>query len=202
MDGDTEAHADKARCSGRRHVGLPLRCCRAAPASRGARGAEGSTAVCHPRSRGLCSKEGNCSGRNLCFNIFFVCLYVCLFKTSSHFPEEALSDIPEEPWGCFFSSFSCSSQFFIPIFCLSFLLSCFSVSFLPSSLSLTLLCTCFLKKPCLYFLNFVLDITTFSRSAPVLSQIPLRGHACQSLVTYGHFGVPVRRGGRGAEVAE
>lgn len=79
VDGDTEAHADEAKCSGRWHVGLPLQCCRAAPASRGAQGAEGSTAVCHPRSRGLCSKEGNCSGRNLCFNIFFVCLFVCVF---------------------------------------------------------------------------------------------------------------------------
>lgn len=72
----------------------------------------------------------------ICALIYF--LFVCLFKTSSHFPEEALSDIPEEPWGCFFSSFSCSSHFFIPIFCLSFLLSCFLfLSFLPLFLSLS-----------------------------------------------------------------
>lgn len=74
------------------------------------------------------------------------------------------------------------------------------LSFLPLSLSLSRARA--FKKFFSLFFNFVLDITTFSRSAPVLNQIPLHGHACQSLVTYGHFGVSVRRGGRGAEVAK
>ena len=102
----------------------------------------------------------------------------------------------------FFSAFICSSHFFVPTFCLSFLLFCvfLFLSFLPLSLSLSRARA--FKKFLSSFLNFVLDIMTFSRSAPVLNQIPLCGHACQSLVTYGHFGVPVRRGGRGAEVAE
>lgn len=93
------------------------------------------------------------------------------------------------------------SHFFVFLLC--FIPSFLRVCFFPSSLSLTLsLVHVLLKKVLSLFLNFVLDIMTFSRSAPVLNQIPLHGHACQSLVTYGHFGVPVRRGGRGAEVVE
>lgn len=154
---------------------------------------KGTTAVYYPLSCGLCSKEGNCSGRNLCFHVF---LFVCLFETSSHFPEKVLSDIPKETWRCFLTpSFALHISSFL--FCFSFLLFCvfLLISVLPLS------CAHALKNFLYLFFNFVLDMMIFSRSAPVLNQIPLCGHVCQSLVTYRHFGVPVRRGGRGAEVA-
>lgn len=196
----------EAGCSGHRHAGRLLpkveagvtagSCSRsgAAPGSGKAWGDKGSTAGYHPLSCGLCSKEGNCSGRNLCFNIF---LFVCLKQvpTSLRKPRPTF---PGKHGGVFFLRHLLFT--FLHSYFLSFIPSFprVSVSFLPLSLSRT----CFKKIFLSLFLNFVLDIMTFSRSAPVLNQIPLRGHACQSLVTYGHFGVPVRRGGRGAEVAE
>lgn len=171
---------------------------RAAPASRKAWGHKGSTAVYHPLSCGLCSKEGNCSGRNLCFNIF---LFVCLKQVPTSL-RKPCPTFPRKHGGGFFLLHLLFT--FLHSYFLSFIPSFLyvSVSFLPSSLSLSLSRARAFKKFLSLFLNFVLDIMTFSRSAPVLNQIPLRGHACQSLVTYGHFGVPVRRGGRGAEVAE
>lgn len=142
MDGDTEAHADEAGCSSYWPVGQLLHHCRAAPASGRAWWAEEKAVKYCPLSCRLCGKEGNCSGRNLCFNMFF---FVCLKQVPTSL-RKPCPTFPRKYRGRFFLLhllFTFLPSFFF-LFFNSFFPALLFLSFLP--LSLTLLCTCFLKN--------------------------------------------------------
>lgn len=110
MDGDTEAHAvrDKmlrppacwaAVTPWSRLALLQGAAARAGqPQPAGKHGeTKGTTAVYYPLSCGLCSEEGNCSGRNLCFHIF---LLVCFKQVPTSLRKSCLT-FPRKHGGVF-----------------------------------------------------------------------------------------------------
>lgn len=183
----------KARCSSHQHGGWLLPPARARRHCREPeRGGKGSTAEYHPLGCGLCSKEGNCPGRNLCFNIF---LFVCLKQV----PTSLRKSCSQGNTGVVLSSFilHCLLTFSLPtlLFCVSLFLSFFARSLTFSLVHLLLQNTCISFEFCSRHYDFLKEC---SGSQP-------EPFAWSCLSVFGNIWTlwcASEEGGKGAEVAE